>query len=43
MTIFFASATALPYFCSIEYQPVRSRPFNSETHPSAPAPGSGNA
>src|SRR5271156_4337201 len=41
-TICRCSATPLPDFCSIVYQPLRSRPLNREIHPSAPAGGSGD-
>src|SRR3954463_4318366 len=34
-----SSATPLPDRCSIVYHPLRSRPFSSDTHPSAPAAG----
>src|SRR6478672_8836613 len=34
-----SSATPLPDRWSIVYHPLRSRPFSSDTHPSAPAAG----
>src|SRR3954469_24178150 len=34
-----SSATPLPERWSIVYHPLRSRPFSSDTHPSAPAAG----
>src|SRR5271170_246732 len=41
VTIFLFSATPLPDFSSIVYQPERSRPLIREIQPSAPAGGNG--
>src|SRR5258708_7164997 len=38
-TIFLVCATSFPDFCSMVYQPLRSRLLSRETQPSAPAGG----